>query len=432
MRIMVVGKGAREHAIGWALKKSSKVNELLFAPGNAGTTAVGTNIPVQVSNLEKDAKILNDEIVNAAKSHKVDLIIIGPEGVLVGGLADALQNIGLKVLGPPRETTKLEGSKSWAKNFMERYKIPTAQARTFTSFKIASEYLKRITFPLVIKADGLAEGKGVAIVSNLEKGVKILNDFMVKEAFGQAGKKVIIEEYLEGEECSVFILMDGARYTMFGTARDYKKSLDGDNGENTGGMGSIAYPDLVLNEDFNRICNAILVPTIKGLKSEGIMYKGFLYIGLMLTKEGPKVLEYNVRLGDPETQVLLPLINEDLAQLFYDAASGSLSESPLNWESKAACGVVIAKEGYPGIYFTGDPVPVFENKENFICFHASTEFQDGTIVNKGGRTLTLVGIGDTINQAKSIVYSELEKADLSGYFCRKDIGGKIYIKAGVS
>lgn len=413
MNIMIIGRGAREHALGWGVKRSPKCGNIFFVPGNAGTELIGTNLQLSLSD--------NDAVLNAAKAHNIDLVIVGAEAPLAKGIVNAFHGSDIPILGPSLKSVLLESSKSWAKSFMERHNIPQAKGRLFTSLKVASEYLKRLDFPVVIKADGLASGKGVVVVSGIEEGGRVLEEFMLGGSLGQAGKKVVIEEYLTGVECSIFLLLDGNGFTFFGAARDYKKALDGDKGENTGGMGAVSYPSLVSDTGMIRINDEIINPTINGLKKEDLMYRGFLYIGLMLTENGPKVLEYNVRLGDPETQVVIPRLKENMLEWLWSAANGSLLSGEIVFDNRAACGVVVAKEGYPGSYSTGQPITIFNENLEFLCFQAATERNGNKVVNCGGRTLTLVGLGSNIFLARARIYNEIEQADLSGYVFRKDI-----------
>lgn len=422
MNILVVGCGAREHAIGWALKKSKRVDKLFFAPGNAGTEQIGMNLPVSIGD--------NELLLDAAKTNNIELVVIGPESALSSGVVDCFNGSEIGIVGPHKSAVQLEGSKVWAKSFMERCKIPGATARAFSSVKLAKEYIKRRTFPVVIKADGLAEGKGVVIAQDSKDAEKVLDKFMVEETLGAAGKRILIEEYLEGTECSVFMLLDGKSYVVFGTARDYKKALDGDKGDNTGGMGAVAYPSLISVSEMKQIKEDILVPTFEGLRKEGLLYRGFLYVGLMLTKSGPKVLEYNVRLGDPETQVILPLLEDDLLELLWNTANGSLSGEEIRWKNNAACGVVVAKEGYPGKYSVGSHIPIFSDQLDLFCFQANTERKGNTIVNTGGRTLTVVAVGDTMESACNKVYEALDRTKISGYVFRRDIGTQLMAVLG--
>lgn len=422
MKVLIIGSGAREHALAWKVRQSPLLQQLYVAPGNLGTASLSDteNIPIEADSIR--------DLVHWAKAHAIDLTIVGPEKPLSAGIFEAFTEQGLLLFGPSKQAALLEGSKIWAKQFLLRHHIPTASAEAFDSFQPARRHAKtQPSFPLVIKADGLAQGKGVVVADSPEQAERALHTFLQEKALGDAGARVLIESYLEGEELSAFALCDGERFCYIGEARDYKRAFDNDEGPNTGGMGAISASDLIDEGLRQTIQTKIFMPTLKGLLQEGIPYQGFLYAGLKLTSDGPKVLEFNVRFGDPEAQVILPRLKQDLLPLLLAAAKGRLTFEPPALDSRAAVGVVIAADGYPERYSKGIPLPDFnefqnELRDEILFFQSGTELINGKPANQGGRTLTAVARGETLEVARKSIYGALARKSWDGYFYRKDIG----------
>ncbi len=418
MNVLIIGQGAREHALGWKIKQSRHLTKLYFAPGNSGTALLGENVKLDLKDIA--------QMADWALAHQIDLTIVGPEDPLLDGIQNVFGEKGLLLFGPSRQGALLEASKVWSKDFLRKYKIPTAYAQSFVSPKEAKNYIQHLEPPFVVKADGLAQGKGVVVCKKREEGEQAVQKFMVEKKLGQAGEKILIEEFLPGEEISVFALLDGQRFCYLGEARDYKRAHDGDEGPNTGGMGSISFSSLLDEKRREEIKEKILTPTLKGLVSEKIDYRGVLYAGIMLTYEGPKVLEFNVRFGDPETQVLLPRMQEDLLPLLLHAAKGNLTEKKVELRLEAFVAVVVAANGYPGTYEKGFPLPDLEKWPlEILRFHANTFLGDGKHLNEGGRTLTVVASGNSLEDARKKVYQAIESSSWDHYFYRKDIGAKL-------
>ncbi len=381
MNILIIGSGGREHALAWKIIQSKKCENLYVAPGNAGTDAIATNIPLKVDDFE-GLKIL---IIKK----DISLVVIGPEAPLVEGLREYLENDkrlkNLKIVGPGKDGARLEGSKDYAKRFMEKYHIPTAGYKTFgrDDLQEAKKYLRNVTMPIVLKADGLAAGKGVIICKNLREANKTLDKMLSKGMFGKASEKVVIEEYLSGIELSVFVITDGKSYKMLPEAKDYKPIGENNTGPNTGGMGSVSPVNFAKGEFLRKVEKRIVKPTIEGLKKEGIDYKGFIFFGLMNVKGDPYVIEYNVRMGDPEAQVVIPRIKSDLVDLLEAAATGTLKDIPVEIDDKTTVTVVMVAGGYPDRYEKGDPISGLENvDENTIIFHAGTKkYRDKILTN---------------------------------------------------
>ena len=419
MKILVIGSGGREHTLVWKISQSPKVSKIFCAPGNAG-----------ISHLAQCVDIGEDNIVglaNFAQKMKIDLTIVGPELPLSRGIVDEFNKLGLKIFGPNQKATQIESSKVFSKYLMKKYNIPSASYAVFQDIKQAFDYVKQQAFPLVIKADGLAAGKGVFIVKGIKQAKEALDSLMKKKIFGDAGEYVVIEEFLEGEEISVLAFSDGKTVLPMVSSQDHKKIFDQDKGPNTGGMG--AYSPVPFYNDLSRkiVLQKILKPIIEGLKNEGREYKGVLYAGLILTKEGPKVLEFNARFGDPETQVVLPRLETDLIEIFNAVIEGNLHKINLKWKDNAVVCVVIASGGYPGRYQKGKIINGLESLEemkNIIAFHASTKFQDGKVVTSGGRVLGITAWADTIFKAKEKAYEGVEKIYFEEMYYRKDIALK--------
>lgn len=422
MNILILGSGGREHAFAWKIKQSPKCDYLYVAPGNAGTDAIAENIDVAVTDFDGIKKIII--------SKKIDLLIVGPEVPLVEGIRDALESdpqmSELKVVGPGRAGAMLEGSKDFAKEFMKRHNVPTAGSRSFTAETVgdAIEYLGKLSLPIVLKADGLAAGKGVVICQTHEEARSTLNDMLLNHKFGSASSTVVIEDYLEGIELSVFVLTDGENYKILPEAKDYKRIGEQDSGPNTGGMGAVS-PVPFAHEGFlKEVEEKVVKRTIEGLKKDKIDYKGFIFIGLMNVNGSPYVIEYNVRMGDPETQVVLPRINTDMVDLLLACAEGRLNSLALELEPKTATTVVMVSGGYPDDYQKGYEISGLETLvEKTLVFHAGTKRDEqGTVVNAGGRVLNITGFGADIAEALDASYKKASQISWKDAYYRKDIG----------
>lgn len=414
MNVLLIGSGGREHAIAKKIVESTKLKKLYAIPGNPGINKLAEAKEIDILNIP--------EIIKFAKEKKIDLIVCGPEAPLVKGLADEAERAGIPTFGPKKSGALLEGSKIFAKKFMAKYGIPTADFKYFDSYESAKKYLeKKVTFPIVIKADGLAAGKGVKIAHTKTEAFEIIKAYMEKKIFGDAGLKIVIEEHLTGEEMSFFYITDGNTFLPLIPAKDYKRAYDNDIGENTGGMGSYA-PHISITEALKeRIYKEIVIPFKNGLKLENISYRGVLYIGLMLTDDGPKVIEFNCRFGDPETQVIVPLIDNDFLNILYHTACGTLENHTIKWKNSYAACVVIASGGYPGEYKKGYKITF--DTDPFEYIHAGTAYdKNGNIVTAGGRVLNCVALGQSKKSAIENAYSLAEKVHFENSFYRKDIG----------
>ncbi|MCX7788269.1 MAG: phosphoribosylamine--glycine ligase [Spirochaetes bacterium] len=411
MRVLILGNGAREHALTWKFSKSKRISALFVAPGNAGTGEIATNLPdVRPTSAE--------EVIQACRTYRVDLVFIGPEDPLASGIVDALQKEKIPVIGPPAKSAQLEASKAFAKSFMVRNRIPTAEHRTFTSYPELERFLLSTPKRVVLKKSGLAAGKGVLESADQKELLQFARRTLQED-------QLVVEEFLDGFETSIFVLCDGSSYQILPPCMDYKKAYDGNQGPNTGGMGSICPVPSVTTSLMNRIQTEVIKPTIEGLDKEGLTYKGVLYLGLMITNEGPKVLEYNVRFGDPETQVLLPLLSIDMGNLAEAIVTGSLHQLPFNSAEKTAVGVVIAAPGYPGTYPKGLPVEldIPKGSDGTLIFHAATQRDPkGNLQTNGGRCFTVVGIGKDIFEASVRAYDVVPRVRFDGAWYRKDIG----------
>lgn len=414
MKVLVVGGGGREHTIIWKLSQSPLVTEIYCAPGNPGIEKLAKNVDISPDDIEK--------LVDFSREMSIDLTIVGPEVPLVLGIADKFKEAGLRIIGPSKAGAKLEGSKSFSKNFMVKYNIPTGGYTEVTSYEEARKAIKEYSYPLVIKADGLAAGKGVLICQNQLEAEKGLKEIMVDKVFGASGDKVVIEEFLEGIETSVLCFVDGKTIVPMVSSQDHKRIYDGDEGPNTGGMGTYS-PNFVYTEEIEKIVGeTILKPTLEGIQKEGMDYKGIIFIGLMITKEGPKVLEYNVRFGDPETQVVLPRLETDLMEIFIHMVEERLSDIEIKWNNKAVVCVVLASGGYPGDYEKGKEIEGLEKiGGNTIVFHAGTAIKSGKLVTNGGRVLGVTSWGEDIGSARKVAYENVDKIDFEGKTYRKDI-----------
>ena len=418
MNILVIGGGGREHTLCWKISQSAHCDKLFAAPGNAGTQTIATNLPIGVTDF--------DGIKEAVLKNNIELVVVGPEEPLVKGIHDyflaheELRPIG--VIGPQKAAAELEGSKAFAKEFMIRHKIPTAQYAEFTKATIAQgeAYLEQTAPPYVLKADGLAAGKGVVILEDLEAAKTELRRMLLEEKFGAASKKVVIEEFLSGIELSCFVLTDGNTYSILPMAKDYKRIGEGDVGLNTGGMGAVSPVPFVSKEFYNKIENQIIKPTVAGLKKDRLPYKGFIFIGLIKVGEEPKVIEYNVRMGDPETEVVLPRIKTDLVTLFSAVHKEELESVTLQIKPETATTVMAVSGGYPEAYQKGMPISGLEGQE--MIFHAGTTIKEGTIVTDGGRVLAATSLGQTRGEALQKSYEKLKAITFKGMAYRKDIG----------
>ena len=420
MKVLIVGSGGREHAIAASAAKSSKVEKMYCAPGNAGIEEFAECVPIGAMEFEK--------LVAFAKEKSIDLCIVGMDDPLVGGLVDEMEAAGIRTFGPRKNAAILEGSKAFSKDLMKKYHIPTAAYENFTDPDAAIAYLETAKFPIVLKADGLALGKGVLICQNFEEAKEGVRTIMEDKKFGNAGNTMVIEEFMTGREVSVLTYVDGKTIRIMSSAQDHKRAKDGDQGLNTGGMGTFS-PSPFYTEEVNAFCmEHIFKPTMAAMKAEGRDFVGILFVGLMLTEDGPKVLEYNARFGDPETQVVLPRMKTDLVEMFEACIDGKLAEKHLEFEDNAAVCVVLASEGYPVKYEKGIPMYGFENfkdKDGYYCFHAGTKFQDGQIVTNGGRVLGITAKGKTLKEARKNAYDATEWIQFANKYMRHDIGKAI-------
>ena len=413
--VLVVGSGAREHAIAWKLAQSPQAGTIFAAPGNPGTAEVGRNLDIAVNDFEG--------LWSAIERHDIDLTVVGPEDPLAGGIADFLRERGQPVFGPSSIAARIESSKSWAKEVMRARGVPTGECVSFNTLDAALDHIYDASFPLVLKADGLAAGKGVVICHERADAEVALRAMMSDRSFGDAGSTVLVEEFLTGMEVSLLAVTDGQRALPLMPACDYKRIGDGDTGPNTGGMGAYAPPAAVAPELVNDIVRSIVTPVLEEMHKRGISYRGVLYAGLILTESGPKVIEFNCRFGDPETQVILPMLRSDLLAVCEAAANGDLSVLyPLEWHDGACVGVVLAADGYPGAYRKGDPITGLDAlPEGGIVFHAGTAIDNGTLVTAGGRVLTAIGRGPTMQAARDLAYRTAGAIHFDGAYSRRDI-----------
>jgi phosphoribosylamine--glycine ligase len=417
MKVLVIGGGGREHALAWKLAQSPRVAEVFVAPGNAGTALENnvTNIDLSVSDL--------DGLVRFAESNAIDYTVVGPEAPLVGGLVDRFEAKGLRCFGPNADCARLEGSKAFTKEFLNRHNIPTAAYGTFTDVNQALAYLDDVGAPIVIKADGLAAGKGVILAKTLDEAKSAVKDMLQGNQFGDAGRRVVIEEFLTGEEASFIVMVDGTDVLPLASSQDHKAAYEGDTGPNTGGMGAYSPAPVVDQTCHNRIISQVIKPTIHGLAADGLKYRGFLYAGIMVTADGtPKVLEYNCRFGDPETQPILFRLKSDLLDLIEAACHGSLADQIALWDSRAALGVVMAASGYPGDYPKGATITLGQDIEDTKVFHAGTGMNRNRPVTSGGRVLCVTALGSGVTEAQTKAYERLKTVQFEGAEYRTDIG----------
>jgi phosphoribosylamine--glycine ligase len=418
MKVLIVGGGGREHALAWKVARSSRVTKVFVAPGNAGTAAEEKMENVAISADDIDA------LLAFARDNAIEQVIIGPEAPLVAGIVDAFRKAGLRCFGPTADAAQLEGSKAFAKDFLARHHIPTAAYGTFTEIEPALEYLEKKGAPIVIKADGLAAGKGVIVAQTLDEAQDAVKDMLSDNKFGDAGSRVVIEEFLVGEEASFICMVDGDNILPLATSQDHKARNDGDTGPNTGGMGAYSPAPVVTPEIEKRVMDEVIIPTVKGMASDGHRYTGFLYAGLMIAADGtPKVLEFNCRFGDPETQPIMMRLNSDFTELVDAAIDGTLDTVACDWDSRAALGVVMAAEGYPASVRKGDAIEGLATvPPNAKVFHAGTKREDGKVLTSGGRVLCVVALGDTVSDAQKAAYAAVERISWQGAYYRKDIG----------
>jgi phosphoribosylamine--glycine ligase len=419
MNIAIIGNGGRENALAWAVRKSPKTENLYILSGNGGTEKYGINVHI-------DLQPPFSAIVDFVKTEKIDLVIVGPEKPLVEGLVDVLSGHGIPVFGPSSKAARLEGSKAFMKEFMQRNSIPTAGFRIFHSPDEAIDYVKEQNKPFVVKTDGLAAGKGALVCKTMEETLDAIEKIMVRKEFGNAGDKVVLEELLEGEEVSVFVLSDGSDFIWLASAQDHKRVFDNDLGPNTGGMGAYAPTPFIDEELKEIITDSIVEPTISGMQREGSPYCGILYVGLMLTKDGPKVIEYNARFGDPEAEVVLPLLKTDFVDIALRAVGSQLTSLNCEFESGFCTGIVIASKGYPDSYRKGFAISGDLNDEKDVfVFHAGTKkLPDGKIVTDGGRVFCVTALGSSLEESIKKAYLKAENIHFEGAFYRKDIGAK--------
>ncbi len=429
MNVLLLGSGGREHAIAWKLSQSSLLSKLYVAPGNAGTDQIATNVALDPMDFNAVDRYI--------RRNDINMLIVGPEAPLVAGIVDHFQasdkHKDLVVVGPPKAGAMLEGSKDFAKAFMVRHNIPTADYSTFSKgeLKEAKKYLDKRTPPYVLKVDGLAAGKGVIITEDREEAEATLEDILENAAFGEAGSRVVIEQFMDGIEVSSFVVTDGSAYRILPSAKDYKRVGEGDTGPNTGGMGAISPVPFVDAEFHEKTLNQIIIPTIKGLQKDDIPFNGFIFIGLMKVGSDPYVVEYNCRLGDPESEVILPLLKSDLLHLFDSLGSGLLSEYDLQIENKTAATVILTSGGYPGEYKKGQQIKGLDNPlndKNGLIFHAGTTLSRGKVVTNGGRVIACTGLGKGLEQAIERSYKIAESIDFKEKQYRKDIGQDVLVK----
>lgn len=418
MEVLVIGAGGREHALAWKLKDSPRVSNVWNAPGNGGT-------PEQNVDLAVDD---HEGLVRFARDHQIGMAVVGPDDALAAGLVDVLESEGIKAFGPKQSAARLESSKIFAKEFMQRHGIPTAAFGAFDTLAAAEKFLENSPYPVAVKADGLALGKGVVLADTREEALRAVREMMAEDRFGEAGKRIVIEEFLHGRECSMHLLMDGRRSLLFPSIQDHKRLLDGDQGPNTGGMGTFSPSPAWTVELEERIDQEILKPLLRGLAEDGIEFRGLLYPGLMLTEEGPKVLEFNCRFGDPETQALMPRLKSDLFELLEAAAEGRVDTVRPEWDARASVCVVLASGGYPGAVKKGIPMEGLEEAagmEGINLFHAGTKQENGRCVTAGGRVLGVTALGETLRDARDRAYLAAGRIRFDGCQYRRDIAAGV-------
>lgn len=417
--ILIIGSGGREHAIGWKVAQSPFAGQLFFAPGNAGTEKLGTNVSIPVTDIFK--------LVDFVKKEKIDLTLALPDDPLALGIVDEFKKQGLRIWGPTKAASKLEWSKAFSKDFMERHDLPTARFKIFNNHEKAIDYARRQPLPVVIKASGLALGKGVIICQTTEEAIEAIENMMVKKAFGESGAEIVIEEFINGPEISIHAFSDGKNYSIFPTSQDHKKVGENDTGLNTGGMGTIAPVPFVTDNFLKEIEQKIVAPTLEAMHSESSEFQGVIYPGLMLTKYGLKILEYNARFGDPETQTYMRLLDTDILEIFNACIDGKLGEIKIKWRNIFACNIVLASGGYPGNYEKGKIISGIEEAEmqnDIVVFHAGTKMDGKNLVTNGGRVLGVSAVGNTLEEALEKAYKAVGKISFTSMQYRRDIGKK--------
>jgi phosphoribosylamine---glycine ligase len=417
MQVLVIGGGGREHALVWKIKQSPKVEKIFCAPGNAGTSELAENIPIAADDIKG--------LLEFALQKGIGLTVVGPEQPLVKGIVDRFEEKGLRIFGPNARAAELEGSKSFSKDIMKKYGLPTAEYKTFNSADSAGKYIESKNCPLVVKADGLAAGKGVLLCQTADEALAAVDSIMGKRSFGEAGDQIVVEEFLEGEEVSVLAFSDGQTVLLMDSAQDHKAAYDGDKGPNTGGMGAYSPAPIFTETMRQKVRDKIMLPMIRAMQQEGRPYKGILYAGLMLTKTGPQILEFNARFGDPETQPLLVRMDSDIIPIFEACIDGTLAECPLQWKDESSICVVMAAKGYPDSYEKGKPISGLKDANSLpgvVVFQAGTKEQDGEVLTHGGRVLGVTATGEDTATAISRAYEAVEKIEWDGIHYRKDIG----------
>ena len=419
MKILIIGGGGREHALAWKIARSPRAEKVFVAPGNAGSAreAKCENVAIAAEDV--------DGLLRFAQQNKIDITIVGPEAPLVQGVVDRFRAANLRIFGPTKAAAQLEGSKAFAKDFLARHKIPTAAYGNFTEVAAAEAYIKKTGAPIVVKADGLAAGKGVIIAQTMDEAIAAVHDMLAGNAFGEAGHRVVVEEFLSGEEASFIVMADGKHILPLATSQDHKRVGDGDTGPNTGGMGAYSPAPVVTPEIHARIMRAVIEPTVRGMRREGHPYTGFLYAGVMIAGDGtPKVLEYNCRFGDPETQPVMMRLQSDFIELIEVALDGKLDRAQARWDTRAAVGVVMAAGGYPGAYSKGDVITGLPQNSIPDCkvFHAGTTLKNNTVVTSGGRVLCVTALGATVGTAQKRAYETVKKIQWRNAQYRTDIG----------
>lgn len=426
MKILVIGSGGREHALVWKIAQSPLVSEIYAAPGNAGIEKLAKCVNISVDQI--------DDLRRFASDHEIDLTVVGPELPLTRGIVNSFQAAGLKIFGPSREAAKLEGSKAFSKNLMAEVGVPTAAFQIFDSVNEAKRFIIDREPPFVIKADGLASGKGVLIAHSCEEGIQVVNQMIQNRLFGDSGKLVVIEEYFTGDELSVLLFTDGERILPLASSQDHKRAFDDDQGPNTGGMGAYSPCPFVSDQELNDMLDKAARPVIQKLKRQGTPYCGLLYVGLMMTRSGPQVLEYNVRFGDPEAQAVLPRLKTDIVPIMLEIATGKLKTQNLEWDPRPCLTVVMASRGYPGTYQSGFQIKGLEQikSEDAIVFHAGTTLEpSGVVTTSGGRVLTVSALGESFKEARDLAYQSVEMISFEGAFYRKDIGKRVFERTEV-
>lgn len=427
MKILVVGSGGREHALIWKICQSPLVRKIYAAPGNAGIAELAECVDIEAENI--------DRLRDFALTQKIDLTVVGPEGPLVHGIVDSFASVGLKIFGPTKKAAQLEGSKAFAKELMTGVGVPTASYGTFEDAKQAKSFLAGRTPPFVIKADGLAAGKGVIVAGTYDEAVELVRQMIEEQRFGEAGERVVIEEYLSGDELSILLFTDGSSIVPLASCQDHKRAYDGDRGPNTGGMGAYCPCPFVSNGELSQIIDSTARPVIKEMNRRHMPYRGLLYIGLMMTKDGPYVLEYNVRFGDPEAQAVLPRLKSDVVPLMLEIADGALKTKTLEWDTRACLTVVMASRGYPGSYDKGHEIRGLSDvaAEDLLVFHAGSRKEpSGKVVTNGGRVLAVSALGESLKEARDRAYQSIKSINFTGGFYRRDIGRRVLENAKAS